>query len=113
MFKPKNPLALAGKKGKNFKDVAQILQDPSASAKLQNYIDEAVNCKIQIMDKNESIKTLKDSAAEEIGLEPKMFSLLVNVMFNNNFNDKKAEFEKIQEAIEALASHIGVNLTNT
>lgn len=109
MFKPKNPLALAGKKGKNFKDVAQILQDPSASAKLQNYIDEAVNCKIQIMDKNESIKTLKDSAAEEIGLEPKMFSLLVSMYFNNNFGDKKAEIEKIQEAIDSLMKVKGLS----
>ena len=108
MFEPKNPLALAGKKGKNFKDVAQILRDPSASAKLQNYIDEAVNCKIQIMDKNESIKTLKDSAAEEIGLEPKMFNLLVSMYFNNNFGDKKVEIEKIQEAIDALMTVKGL-----
>lgn len=104
----KNNIALMGKKGKNFKDVGQILRDPSAAAKLQNYIDEAVNCKIQIMDKNESIKTLKDSAAEELGLEPKMFNLLVSVYYNNNFEAKKLEIEKIQEAIDALMTVKGI-----
>ena len=102
-------IALMGKKGKNFKDVAQILKDPMAAAKLQNYIDEAVIAKTQINDKNDIIKSLKDSAADELGLEPKMFSLLVGMYFNNNFDAKKLEVEKIYEAIDALMNVKGLN----
>lgn len=99
----KNQLAVAGKKkGKNFRDVHEILQNPADRTKLQNYVDEAVRCKTRILDEQESIKTLKDSATEELGIEPKMFMTLVSLFFNNNFDQKKAEIEKIEMALEAL-----------
>lgn len=98
----KNQIAVVGKKGKNFRDVHEILQNPADRAKLQNYVDEAVICKTKILDQQESIKTLKDSAVEELGIEPKMFGTLVSLFFNNNFDQKKAEIEKIEMALDAL-----------
>lgn len=87
---------------KNFKDVSDILKNPSEAAKLQNYIDEAVICKTKILDQQEAIKGLRQSAAEEVNIEPKMFSALVSMFFNNNFDQKKAELAKLEEAIDAL-----------
>lgn len=95
----KNQLAT---KAKKFRDVKDILRDPSLAAKLQNYIDEAVICKTKILDQNESIKTLRQSAAEEVEIEPKMFNVLVSMFFNNNFDQKKEELTKLEEAIDAL-----------
>ena len=97
-----NQLAVVGKKGKNFRDVHEVLQNPSERNKLQNYIDEAVRCKMKILDEQESIKTLKDSVSEELSIEPKMFMTLVALSYNNNFEQKKAEIEKIELAIDAL-----------
>lgn len=97
-----NQLAIAGKKGKNFKDVHELLNNPSTRAKLQNYVDEAVRCKQKILEQQESIKTLKDSAVEELGIEPKMFGTMVSLYYNNNFDEKKAEIEKMDLALDAI-----------
>jgi hypothetical protein len=100
----KNQLAKVSNK-KNFRTVAEIMRDPSAAAKLQNYIDEAVRCKIKILDEQESIKTLRQSAVDEIAIDPKNFNNLVSYSFNNNFDQKKAELEEQIDAIEAVTQH--------
>lgn len=97
----KNQLAVVGKK-KQFVEITTVLRDSSQRAKLQNYIDEVVRCKTKILDQNESIKVLRDSAVEDLNIEPKMFNSLVSLFFNNNFEQKKEELEKLEAAINAL-----------
>ena len=97
----KNQLALPGKK-KSFTEISDITKNPSSHAKLKSYIDEAVNAKIKILDQNQTIKGLRDSAAEELGLQPKMFNFLVSLFFNNNFDEKLAEIGEQETAIDAL-----------
>lgn len=87
---------------KKFKDVADIARDPREMSKLQNYIDEAVREKQMILDKQESIKTLRQSAVDQVGIEPKMFNMLVSMFYNNNFDQKKEELSKLEEALEAI-----------
>lgn len=94
--------ALAVKKGKTFNDITTILASPSNRSKLQNYIDETVRCKQKILDENESIKGLRDAAVDELGIEPKMFNTLVSLFFNNNFDQKREEIEKIEAAIDCF-----------
>lgn len=98
---PKNQLATIGKKNK-FVEITTVLKDTRQRAKLQHYIDEVVRCKTRILDENESIKTLRDAAVEELNIEPKMFSSLVGLFFNNNFEQKREELEKLEAAINAL-----------
>lgn len=87
---------------KKYKDVSDIARDPREMSKLQNYIDEAVRSKQKILDEQESIKTLRQSATDEVGIEPKMFNLLVSMFFNNNFDQKKEELSKLEDALEAI-----------
>lgn len=98
---PKNQLANVGKKS-NFIEVTTLLRDSAQRAKLQNYIDEVVRCKTKILDENESIKTIREAAVEELNIEPKMFNSLVSLFFNNNFEQKREELEKLEAAINAL-----------
>jgi hypothetical protein len=97
----KNQLALGNKK-KAYTDVAKVIADPANKARLQTYIDEVVRCKTKILDENESIKTLRDTAVEELNIEPRMFTALVSLFFNNNFEQKREELEKLEAAINAL-----------
>lgn len=97
----KNQLATFGGK-KNFVEVTTVLNDSAQRAKLQNYIDEVVRCKIKILDQNEAIKGLKEAACQDLNIDPKMFSSLVSLFFNNNFEQKKEELEKLEAAINAL-----------
>lgn len=98
---PKNQLAKVGKKS-SFIEVTTLLKDSGQRAKLQSYIDEVVRCKTKILDENESIKTIRDAAVEELNIEPKMFNSLVSLFFNNNFEQKREELEKLEAAINAL-----------
>jgi hypothetical protein len=102
----KNQLAKVGKKSQ-FTEITTVLKDTSQRAKLQNYIDEVVRCKTKILDENESIKTIRDAAVEELNIEPKMFNSLVSLFFNNNFEQKREELEKLEAAINALMQTSG------
>jgi hypothetical protein len=97
----KNQMVVPGGK-KQFVDIATLLANKADRAKLQNYIDEVVRCKTKILDQNESIKTLRDAAVEELGIQPKMFSSLVSLFFNNNFEEKLDELTRLENAITAL-----------
>lgn len=97
----KNQLAVSNKK-KQFIEVTTIIKDPGLKARLQNYIDEIIKCKTAILDQNESIRVLRDSAVDELNVEPKMLNTLVGLFFNNNFEQKQQEMERIDAAIRAL-----------
>lgn len=98
---PKNALTTVGRK-KEFTEVTVIIKDDARRTRLQSYIDEVIRSKQKILDENESIKALRDSAVEELNIEPKMFNNLVSLFFNNNFEQKKAELERLEAAINAL-----------
>lgn len=98
----KNQLAVAKRGRHQYADTVSILKDPARRARLQNYLDEVVNCKTKILDQQESIKTLRDTAVEELNIEPKMFSYLVSAFFNNDFDQRKAEIDKLDAALHAL-----------
>lgn len=87
---------------KQFIEVTTIIKDKAQRAKLQSYIDEVVTCKTKILDQNESIKVIRDEAVETLNIEPKMFNSLVGLYFNNNFEQKRDELEKLEAAITAL-----------
>jgi hypothetical protein len=87
---------------KAFDDINDILRVTAKRAKLQTYIDEVVRCKTKILDENESIKGLRDSAVEELNIQPKMFNTLVSLFFNNNFEQKREELEQLECALDTL-----------
>lgn len=79
-----------------------ILNNSKDRAVLQNFLDEAVRCKVRISDEQESIKGLREEAMEKTGIEPKMFNNLVSMFYNNNFDEKKEELGNLEIAIELL-----------
>lgn len=82
--------------------VEAILANSSDRSKLQNFLDEAVRCKMRMADENESIKVLREEAAEKLGLEPKLFNQLVKVAFNSSYSETRAEISALESAIEIL-----------
>jgi len=97
----KNQLVVPGKK-KQFTEISSIIKNPSSLSQLKIFIDEAVNDKIKILDRNESIKRLREEAVEKLGIQPKMFNALVSLFFNNNFDEKLAEIGELETAIDGL-----------
>ena len=95
-------MARMQKKKKEVVDIVSILNNPASKAKLQNSIDEAVRCKQRQVDEAESIKAIREESAEQIGIEPKVFNSLVTLFFKNNFAEKQAEIESLDNAISML-----------
>ena len=99
-----------GKKEKpEARRIEDILNNSADRKKLQNFIDEAVRCKVRMADEQESFKGIRDVAVEEIGIEGKMFNQLTALFFNNNFTEKQAELEKLETAIELLMMNSSSN----
>lgn len=84
------------------RDIASILNNSADRAKLENFVDEAVRCKMKIADEQESIKGLREEAVEKTGIEPKMFNIWLSLKFNNNYTEKQTEVEKVETLIEML-----------
>lgn len=90
------------KRGKEWTDITQILKTPAQRAKFQNFIDEAVAVKISIAQKQEEIKTLRSSCAEDLNVDPKVFNDFVSLHYNNNFDQKKQEVDRWEEILHTL-----------
>lgn len=98
----KNQLANKKSGGVEYVDVSTMMRDPIKRARLQTYIDEVLNMKTQILDKQEQIKATRDAAVADLSVEPKMFNSLVGLFFNNNFEQKLDELNRLEQAISTL-----------
>lgn len=95
-------------KTKNTVDIVSILNNLDARNKLTNFIDEALIYKRSIDDKNREIKTIRESATEKVGIEPKMFNQLLGLYHKGNFGEKQEEISQLESAIEMLTGeHFG------
>jgi formate dehydrogenase maturation protein FdhE len=90
------------KKAPKFLDVAVIMRDPVLRSKLTNLIDEAVKCQQKIAMQKETIKQLRETATEEVKINPKMFNAYLNMAFNNDYLVKKASTDEMATLIDEL-----------
>lgn len=84
------------------RNIIDILNNSSDRAKLQNFIDEAVRCKIKIADENESIKVLREEAMDKIGVNPKDFNNMLKLFYNNNFSEVQEQIQTLESIIEFI-----------
>lgn len=90
---------LTGKSTK-FREIREIMQQPSMKAKLTSYVDEAVKCKGKIAFEQETIKQIRDSALDELGLKPAVFNQYVAMVYNNDYVQRKDKLEELVELID-------------
>lgn len=79
-----------------------ILANPSDKSKLMNLIKEAVDSKTRISSEMDHLKTLKDTAVEELGLKPKRFNELVKTAYDQSFAERVQELNELEFALTAL-----------
>lgn len=90
---------LTGKSSK-FREIREIMNQPSMKAKLASYVDEAVKEKGRIRAAQEQIKSLRDNALDELGLKPAVFNQYVQMLFNNDYVQRKDKLEEIIDLID-------------
>lgn len=96
------PALVADKPNTKFKDITDILKDPQLKAKLNNCVDEAVRQKQQIFEKQQTIKDLRDTARNDVGLNPKLFNYYVAMVFSNDYAARKDNVDQLSTLIETV-----------
>lgn len=92
---------LANKK-REMRSIEDIMRDPALRSKLNNMVDEAVNCKTKISMEQKNIKALRDAALEELGLKPQLFNNYVAMVFNNDYQLRKEGLEQQLMLVEIV-----------
>ena len=98
---------LTGKSSK-FREIREIMAQPSMKAKLSSYVDEAVKCKQKISHEQENIKALRDAALDELGLKPVVFNHYVAMVYANDYVARKDKFEELIDLIDSVMSDSSV-----
>jgi hypothetical protein len=85
-----------------FRDINDIMKEPSMKVKLTSYIDEAVKCKSTIQHEQEHIKAIREAAMDELGLKPAIFTAYVQMCFNNDYLQRKSKLEELMDLVDAV-----------
>jgi hypothetical protein len=99
-------------KSSKFRDIASIMKDTGAKAKLSNLIDEAVTCKGAIAMQQQNIKVLRDTALEDLKLSPKLFNAYVSAAFNNDYQQRKESLDEQVTLLEFIMGDSGTLTLN-
>ena len=95
----KNLPDLTGNSSK-FRQIKEIMTQPSMKAKLSSYVDEAVKAKQKIQHEQENIKALRDNAKDELGLKPNVFNQYVAMVYSNDYLQRKDKLEELVDLID-------------
>jgi hypothetical protein len=101
----RNELAVAGAANKpttKFRAIEDIMRDPKLKAQLNNLVDEAVRCKQRIYGEQQAIKDLRDVAANEVALSPKLFNYYTAMVFNNDYAARKENVDQLETLIDVV-----------
>lgn len=85
------------------KNIVDILNNSDSRAKLQNYIDEAVACKMRIADEQENIKALRELSLDKLGAAPKDFNAILKLVWKNDFEETQERIQTLDAVIELLS----------
>jgi len=90
---------LTGKSAK-FREIKEIMEQPSMKAKLTSYVDEAVKSKGKIAFEQDHVKQIRDQARDELGLKPAVFNAYVAMVYNNDYVQRKDKLEELVDLID-------------
>lgn len=91
---------LDGKVASKFREIKEIMEQPTMKAKLASFVDEAVKAKSKIRFEQENLKVLRDNAKDELGLKPNLFTAYVNLVVNNDYLEKKESLEQMIDLVD-------------
>lgn len=77
-----------------FKDISTIMADPDLRARFTNLVDEAITAKAAIQTQQEIIKSLRELAKDDLGLNPKLFNTAVAAAFSNDYTARRDNLEE-------------------
>jgi len=109
-----NTLVNAENKKQNtkFRAIQDIMNNPALKAKLNNLVDEAVRTKQKIFEEQLTIKTLREVALNDVGLNPKLFNYYVAAVFNNDYAMRKDSLTELSDLIDNVMALLPATNSN-
>lgn len=87
---------------KEFRTIQEVMNVPGLKARLVTFADESIACKQKIQIQKEDLKAYKERACEELGLKPQVFAAYVDMIFKNDYIDRRDKHEEMIEMIETV-----------
>lgn len=103
----KKALAPVASKHRN---ILEIFNTPSMKATLDSYVDEAVKCKEKMQFERENYKALCDNVVEELGIKPEVFRNYVDMVYKNDYVQRKEKFEELTDLVDAVMRDADIQL---
>lgn len=102
---------ISGKAMSKFREIREIMQQPSMKVKLLSFVDEAVKCKQKIGFENENLKALRTNAQDELGIKPAVFNAYVSMVHSNDYVQRKGKLEELVDMVDFAMeeAHIPLN----
>ena len=89
-------------KSVKFRSIQDIFKDENSKNRLLNYVDEAVRLKMQMQDKATAIKEIRETAKDELKLNPKVFNYYVGAVLNDDYVARKESLDELSTLIEMV-----------
>lgn len=99
---PNLPVARKDGESKRFRSIEEIFLNPAEKAKLTNLVDEAVRCKTRIQLEQETIKQLRETAKDELSLNPKLFNYYVAMVYSNDYSARKDALDQLDKLVSTV-----------
>lgn len=103
---------ITGKASPKFREIKEIMQQPSMKAKLMTFVDEAVNCKKKIEFENQNLKALRENAKDELGIKPNVFNAYVSMVHANDYVQRKGKLEELVDMVEYAMEDAHIPISN-
>lgn len=100
------------KQSTKFRSIQDIMNNPALKAKLNNAVDEAVRTKQRIFEEQLTIKTLRETALNDVGLNPKLFNYYVSMVFNNDYAARSAAVGELETLIDTVMALLPASNSN-
>jgi hypothetical protein len=89
-----------------WRDPADLVKDDQLRNKLNILVDDALKEKAKIQLSNQTIKQLRETAAE-MGIMPQMFNTWLAMAFNNDYTQRRDNLSKQLDLIDIVMGNGG------
>jgi hypothetical protein len=100
---------LTGKSVKH-RSINEVLNSPALRAKLTSYADEIIIARQKIQREQEHIKQVRESALEDLHLKGPVFNSFVDMMFKNDFIQRREKFEELFDMVDIVMRDSGMEM---
>lgn len=92
------------------RSITEVLNTPGLRARLMSFADEIVIAKQKIQFEQETIRGLREAALEELNIKGPVFNNFVDMIFKNDYVQRKDKFGELHDMVDAIMRDGGMEM---